>query len=210
MAAKPDIAKPPRIHLASSSPRRQELLRALGIEFDLVPADVDERSIPYSAPRELALKAAFAKAGEVSSRVAEGIVIAADTIVVLNGKVYGKPDDPADARRMLAEISGHTHTVITGVAVTEPQKTTLLDAAETQVSIRKLTTVEIADYVATGEPLDKAGSYAAQGIGARIIERIDGDYHNVVGLPLGLLLQMLSNFFDTAELRCRLKKLNRS
>jgi septum formation protein len=187
------------IILASASPRRREFFRALGIAHETAPANVVEDAIPYRTPRELAIKAAFAKACAVEPRYPRGLLVAADTIVVLDGTVYGKPGSPDEARRMLGELSGHTHSVITGLAVREIGKSALLDAEETRVRIRSLQAAEIDEYVATGEPLDKAGAYAVQGIGRRIVEGIDGDYFNVVGLPIRRLLEMLSRFTDTSE-----------
>lgn len=168
---------------------------------------MDERAIPYKTPRELALKAALAKANHVAearlngATAAEGtprvLVVGVDTIVVLDGIVYGKPTDEADARRMLAELTGRTHTVISGVALVEVGGTTLIDAVETDVVLRSATEDEIAEYVATGEPLDKAGSYALQGEGRRFVAEVKGDYFNVVGLPVSRLLEMMSEFTDT-------------
>jgi septum formation protein len=195
------------IILASGSPRRKEILSRLGVDFILAPADVDENAIPYSSPREFAIKAAFAKVCAVEPKFERGVIIGVDTIVVLNRKVYGKPNGPSDARRMLQELSGNTHSVISGIAVKETGKSTLLDAVETKVSFRDLTEGDIADYVASGEPLDKAGAYAVQGIGRRLIDHIDGDYYNVVGLPISRLLDMMDLYIDTSVYRCNLDRL---
>ncbi|PKO18627.1 septum formation protein Maf [candidate division BRC1 bacterium HGW-BRC1-1] len=199
--------EPLHIVLASSSPRRRSIFERLGVACELAEADVDERAIPYKTPRELALKAALAKANHVAearlngATAAEGtprvLVVGVDTIVVLDGIVYGKPTDEADARRMLAELTGRTHTVISGVALVEVGGTTLIDAVETDVVLRSATEDEIAEYVATGEPLDKAGSYALQGEGRRFVAEVKGDYFNVVGLPVSRLLEMMSEFTDT-------------
>jgi septum formation protein len=196
------------IILGSGSPRRRELLNALGMPFLLSPADIDEKAIEYRTPRELALKTAFAKACAVEPRFDEGLIVAADTIVVLDGKVYGKPEDPADAMRMLLELNGKTHTVISGVAIKEIGKSSLLDAVETAVRLVSLSPAEIEDYVATGEPLDKAGAYAIQGTGRKLVDGIEGDFYNVVGLPLKRLLDMMEFFTDTTAYQCRLKTLN--
>ncbi|MBX7245740.1 MAG: Maf family protein [Candidatus Sumerlaeaceae bacterium] len=193
--------------LASASPRRRELVAALGMSCEFASADIEEDKIPYKTPRELAIKTAYAKACEVEKRYGRGLVIAADTIVVLDGKVYMKPTDAADACRMLGELSGRAHTVISGVAVKEVGKGTLLDAVETVVHIRAMEAPEIAEYVATGEPLDKAGAYAVQGLGREIVSRIDGDYFNVVGLPLTRLFEMMEDFTDVSEWRERIKDL---
>ena len=198
------------IVLASSSPRRRRIFEHLGVPCELAVPGVDERAIPYSAPRELALKAADAKAAEVAEgRPARTLVVGVDTIVVLDGRVYGKPDDEADARRMLGELAGRTHTVISGVAVVEVGGSTLLDAVETDVELHALTPAEVADYVATGEPLDKAGSYALQGIGGRLVREVRGDYFNVVGLPVARLMDMLAGYVDTSEWTGRMASLRR-
>ena len=199
-----------RIILASASPRRRELLKGLGMEYEIIPADVDEKAIAYKSPREVAVKAAYAKACEIDSRIETGIIIAADTIVVLENEVLGKPDDPEHAREMLGRLNGRTHKVISGVVVKEARKMALLDACESFVHIRKMDEDEIANYVATGEPLDKAGSYAIQGIGRQYVEWVEGDYFNVVGLPLHQLLDMLDQFVETHAYRCNLKTLNNS
>ena len=198
--------QPLTIVLASSSPRRRSIFERLGVACELAEADVDERAIPYKTPRELALKAALAKASHVAearlkrapaSAVARrALVVGVDTIVVLDGLVYGKPDDAADARRMLAELTGRTHTVISGVALVEVGGTTLMDAVETDVVLRPATADEIAEYVSTGEPLDKAGSYALQGEGRRFVAEVRGDYFNVVGLPVTRLLEMMAEYTD--------------
>jgi nucleoside triphosphate pyrophosphatase len=198
----------PAVVLASGSPRRRQILTMLGIPFTLQSADVDERAITYSKPRELAIKAAFAKAGAVGAQLAPGtLVIGADTIVVLDDRVFGKPDSPEEARSFLTTLAGRAHTVITGVAVQEAGQSTLIDAVESRVFIQHLTAEQIADYVATGESMDKAGAYAAQGQGRKFIQRIDGDFFNVVGLPAARLLEMLSGYMDVAQYRLNLKKL---
>lgn len=195
------------IILGSGSPRRKQIFDALGIEYELSPADIDERKIEYKLPREFAIKAAYAKACAVEKRFRQGLVIAVDTIVVLDERIYGKPDDEEDARRMLSDLSGRTHRVISGVAVKQVGKSALLDAEKTDVHLMPLTEAEIAEYVATGEPLDKAGSYAIQGTGRRIVDHIDGDYFNVVGLPVQRLLGMMDFFTDTSSIRRNLPQL---
>ncbi|MCX7018049.1 MAG: Maf family protein [bacterium] len=200
-------AAPRRIVLASASPRRRELVASLGMQCEFASPDVDESSIPFKVPRELALKAAFAKAVAVEPDYPNSLIVAADTIVTMNGRVYMKPEDEADACRMLSELSGRTHTVISGVAVKESGKAMLLDAVETRVHIRQIEPDEIAEYVATREPLDKAGAYAAQGMGQKFIQQIEGDYYNVVGLPLEKLLMMMSLFLDVTAYRLKLKSL---
>ncbi|MCX7718527.1 MAG: Maf family protein [Candidatus Sumerlaeaceae bacterium] len=190
--------------LASASPRRRDLLTRLGFACEYAAADIDEDSIPYRTPREYAVKTAYAKALKVAEFRPRALIIAADTIVVLDGQIYPKPADRADAIRILSAIQGRTHEVITAVAVLESGRSAMLDAVSTAVTLRALTLAEIEEYVDTGEPMDKAGAYAAQGRGRALIERIDGDYFNVVGLPLGLLLNMLESHMPVAEYRKRL------
>lgn len=197
------------IFLASASPRRRDIFTLLGIPFEAVSADVDEAAIMYTVPRELAIKAAYEKALEVESRVESGVVVAADTIVVLDSAVFCKPSDPEEAIRMLSELAGRWHKVITGVAVKEVGRSVLIDAVETSVMIRDLSSAEIAGYVETGEPLDKAGGYAAQGEGRKLIANIAGDFYNVVGLPVKRTLDMLDSFVDTSSYRCNYERLEK-
>ncbi len=183
------------IILASSSPRRRELLRQIGLTFSTDPADIDEGRLPGESPEESAVRIARDKARVTASRKAEGIVIGADTIVVLDDAVLGKPKDARDAERMLSMLSGRVHQVITGVAVIEAQSgRNAVRASITRVWFRKLSPQEIASYVAGGEPLDKAGAYGIQGKGALLVSKIEGCYSNVVGLPLALLAEMLTEF----------------
>jgi septum formation protein len=167
--------------LATGSPRRRDLLDALGVRFTVRPVDVDETPRPGEAPRVYVERLARAKASE---RVETGeLVLGADTIVVLDGDLLGKPADEAEARSMLALLAGREHTVLTGVAlVLDGSEKAVVE--ESKVRIAGLSEEEIAWYAATGETLDKAGSYAVQGIGALFVEGVTGDYSNVVGLPL--------------------------
>lgn len=183
------------IILASNSPRRKELLRQIGVVFTVDPADVDERVLPGETPEAYAARVALDKARVAAARAGTGLVIAADTIVVLDDEILGKPVDERDAERMLAMLSGRMHRVITGLAVVdEATGKTMTRAAVTKVWFRSLATQEIASYVTTREPLDKAGAYGIQGRGALLVDRIDGCYFNVVGLPLSLLGELLSAF----------------
>jgi len=187
---------PRNLVLASTSPRRRKLMAEAGLTFDVVaPRYADEEKAAREEPARLVERHAAAKAKSVAGDHPGALVVGADTIVVVDGTVLGKPADEADARRMLATIAGRDHLVYTGVAVVDAAA----GAAEighevTEVTVRPLTADEIARYVATGEPLDKAGAYAIQGIGCFIVERIDGDYFNVVGLPMGLLARLLRGF----------------
>lgn len=183
------------IILASNSPRRRDLLRQIGVDFTVDPADVDESALPNEQPETHAIRLALEKARVVAARAGSGIVIAADTIVVLDNKILGKPADARDAERMLQMLSGRMHSVITGLAVMDAATgETLTRASVTRVWFRSLGSREIAAYVATGEPIDKAGAYGIQERGALLVERIDGCYTNVVGLPLSLLGELLRSF----------------
>lgn len=180
-----------RVILASSSPRRLQLLQQIGIEAEVRPAAFDELSTGKMAD-EVVLTNAVGKCQAVCAACGDKVpVIAADTVVVLDGQILGKPKDAADAVRMLTELSGRTHKVLTGVAVSFDGRQ-LAEVCDTEVIFRTLTAAEIADYVATGEPLDKAGAYGIQGRGAVFVEKINGCYNNVVGLPLTRLHLMLA------------------
>ncbi|MGQ0537682.1 MAG: Maf family protein [Gemmatimonadaceae bacterium] len=180
----------PRIILASQSPRRRELLQLVGIAHEVHPAHVDETPLPGEQPRAHAERLAREKALALARREPTATVIGADTIVVLDGDILGKPNDDAAARAMLGRLSGRTHIVITGVAVARGGNI-VSGVEEVEVTFRPLAEAEIARYVATGEPLDKAGAYGIQGYGATIVERVHGDYFAVMGLALGLLLKLL-------------------
>jgi septum formation protein len=178
--------------LASASPRRQELLRNAAIPFEVQPADIDETPLPGELPRDCAERLAQAKALKVFRERPEDYVLGADTIVVIDEAILGKPRDAADAARMLRLLSGKTHDVITGVCLVGPAGEDAEQASEsTRVTVFEISDQEIRDYVATGEPMDKAGAYAIQGIASRWIPRIEGDYSNVVGLPVALVYGML-------------------
>jgi septum formation protein len=182
----------PSIILASNSPRRRELLRQIGIPFSVAPADVDEDIMPGEAAETYATRVARDKARIAAARTRSGIVIAADTIVVLDNEILGKPADSADAARMLVKLSGRVHRVITAVVIKDAGTgRELVKSAETRVWFRNLSPVEIAFYVESGEPLDKAGAYGIQELGALLVDRIEGCYYNVVGLPLSLLGELL-------------------
>ncbi|KQL50094.1 septum formation protein Maf [Brevibacillus choshinensis] len=181
--------------LASSSPRRRELLHTLGIPFTVQTSDVDETTAPGLSPREVVEELAVRKAQVVASTLTEGVVLGSDTIVVLEGQILGKPADEADAFHMLSMLQGREHTVYSGVALINAASGRVeVSHSHTQVRIRTLSQTEIESYIATHEPMDKAGSYAIQGIGATIVEGITGDYFTVVGLPLCLTANMLSRF----------------
>ena len=167
----------------------------IGLSFTVAPANVDERVRDGEAPKDYAGRLALDKARAAASRRKEGIVIAADTIVVVGNAILGKPSNPADAHRMLSVLSGKGHEVITGLAVVDAATGQFtVRTSATQVRFRDLSDREIAAYIATGEPLDKAGAYGIQERGALLVERIEGCYSNVVGLPLSLLGEMLREF----------------
>ena len=183
------------IILASSSPRRKDLLRQIGLDFSVDPADVDERVLPGESPEGYAVRVALDKARLAASRAVAGIVIAADTIVVVDDEILGKPADAGDAERMLKMLSGKVHRVITGLAVMDAATgKTLTQTSITHVWFRRLMQQEIVSYIATGEPLDKAGAYGIQERGALLVDKIEGCYYNVVGLPLSLLGKLLRDF----------------
>jgi septum formation protein len=176
--------------LASASPRRQELLRSAGIEFEVQPADIVEDPLPGESARDCAERLAREKALAIAQKRPDGIVLGADTVVVIDAEILGKPPDAADAARMLRLLSGRTHQVITGVCLVASARS-VVASETTSVTMREISEKEIADYVATGEPMDKAGAYAIQGIASRWIPRIEGDYSNVVGLPVARVYEML-------------------
>ena len=182
----------PLLVLASASPRRRELLAAAGLEFDVIPSHVPEELASHEAPSDYVTRLSREKAEEIARQHPSRWIIAADTIVVLGETILEKPSDEADAERMLAAIAGRTHVVYTGVTLRNAEARYADTAVDTtEVTMMPLTDQQIRWYVATGEPLDKAGAYAVQGIGAMIVDRIDGNYTNVVGLPLATLSRML-------------------
>ena len=176
--------------LASASPRRAELLRAAGIPFEVVAADVDERQHGGEAPDAYVERLAIAKATTVAAARPGRVVLGADTTVVLDDEVLGKPRDAAEAAAMLRRLSGRSHRVLTGVCLIGPDAHPESGVAATTVEFRPLTGREIEQYVATGEPMDKAGAYAIQGGAGAFVTRIHGDYDNVVGLPVALIQAM--------------------
>jgi septum formation protein len=179
-----------RVVLASASPRRRDLLDLIGIAHDVRPANIDETMRPRETPRRYAERLAREKASAIAKRDPDLITIGADTVVVINRKVLGKPADAKDAARMLRMLSGREHTVITAVAVSRGRK--LRSAIEeVRVKFRRLRDDEIEAYIAMGEPMDKAGAYGIQGYGATIVERIEGDYFAVMGLPLVRLVGLM-------------------
>ncbi|HEY2107815.1 MAG TPA: Maf family protein [Candidatus Binataceae bacterium] len=175
--------------LASKSPRRAELLAAAGIKFTVRVADIDETPRAYEPPRDYVLRVAEEKARAIDAARDE-IILAADTTVVLAGEILGKPNDPVDAARMLEALAGKRHEVMTGICLKAHTSVTC-DLASTAVWFHPVSREEIDEYVASGEPMDKAGAYGIQGLASKFIERIDGSYSNVVGLPVALVYRHL-------------------
>lgn len=180
-----------RVILASNSPRRKELLKKIADDFDVVSPDVDE-SIDNIKIEEIPAKLAQRKANAVFKNNQDCIVIGADTVVILDNELMGKPKDKEDARRMLMNLSGKTHKVITGCAIISSENEVHFSVV-TEVTFFMLSAKEIEDYVNSGEPLDKAGAYGIQGLGYSLVEKINGDYNNVVGLPISLLNKKLKS-----------------
>lgn len=190
-----------KIILASASPRRSELLRNMGLDFSVVVSDADEASVDRDVPpdiyvQELALLKAASTAKKITDRK-DAIVISADTVVVNNGAILGKPDSEAEAERMLSELSSRTHQVFTGICVLRIRDAyTVCKAVRTDVTFKELSKEKIRRYIDSGEPMDKAGAYGIQGRGAMLAERINGDYFNVVGLPVSALSDILEQDFE--------------
>lgn len=181
-----------RVILASQSPRRRELLTLIGIAHEVRPADVDETHHSGEPPEAYVERVARDKVAKIAAAAPDAVVIGADTTVVADGDVLAKPDDEADARRMLTRLSGRSHFVHTGIAVARGGR--VVSAVETvTVVFRALTDDEIRAYVATGEPMDKAGAYGIQGYGATIVERVEGDYFSVMGLGLRRVVALVES-----------------
>ncbi len=187
------------ISLASGSPRRQELLTQLGVEFERIVTNVEERRQPQESAQQYVVRLARDKAlAGVAQAPRDLPVLGADTIVILNGEVLEKPQSPDDACAMLHRLSGHTHQVMTAVAIADRQH--IMDClVVTEVTFRVLSQQDIAGYVASGEPMDKAGAYGIQGLGGCFVRKINGSYHAVVGLPLVETYELLSNFNSLRE-----------
>lgn len=180
----------PRLVLASGSPRRRELLAGLGVEPTIRPVDIDESPRDGESAAGYVLRLAEEKAREQASP--GELILAADTVVTLDGELLGKPEDEDDAKAMLRRLSGRTHQVLTGVAIFDPERGALdTEAVATDVTFGRMTDSDIDWYVASGEPMDKAGAYAIQGLGALFVGRITGNYSNVVGLPLPTVRSLL-------------------
>jgi nucleoside triphosphate pyrophosphatase len=187
-----------KLILASASPRRAQILRDAGLRFRPMRANVGERRKPGETARIMTRRLAEAKAraavNKLRNKATEAIVIGADTIVEVKGELLGKPQSPRAAREMLGKLAGRTHRVVSSIAAIRlPDHAQVIATESTRVRFARLSADEIAEYVSSGEPLDKAGAYGIQGLGGRFIEKIDGCYFNVVGLPLARLYRMLIN-----------------
>ncbi|MDK8191971.1 Maf family protein [Paenibacillus sp. UMB7766-LJ446] len=194
-----DKTKQRRIILASTSPRRKELIASLHLAFEVIPSHADEDTptewTPEQTVQELAMRKALAVYRGLEGREQDAVIVGSDTVVVLDGDILGKPVDEADAERMLSRLQGRVHRVFTGVACIDANNgQSMVQYRQTDVTMKELSEATIRAYVQTGEPSDKAGSYAIQGIGASLIDRVEGCYFNVVGLPLSLLSDMLDGF----------------
>lgn len=178
--------------LASASPRRRELLTQVGYTFKVIPSSVEEE-MEQGTPKEIVRNNALIKAADIAREYCEDIIIGADTIVVVDEQIFGKPKDEAEAQEMLSRLSGRTHQVMTGIAVVQGKRV-YSDVVVTDVTMRAYGIEEIRDYIKTGEPMDKAGAYGIQGIGALLVEKINGCYNSVVGLPIARLAEVLRSW----------------
>lgn len=185
-----------KIILASGSPRRKRMFEDMRIDFSVMVSNYEEDITGKDYDVSLVEKTAYNKALEVSKRADDdALIVAADTVVVFDKKILGKPKDKADAKQMLKMLQGNTHIVVTAIAIIDNlEKKTLINSEKTKVTFDKLTDSEIDDYIKTGEPMDKAGAYGIQGLGCVFIQKVDGCYNNVVGLPAYLLAKMLKSF----------------
>ena len=191
-----------RLILASGSPRRSQLLKLIGLDFEVIDSKVNERDEEYTIPEVRVLELAQKKAQKVAENITDGIIIGADTIVVLDNEILGKPDSATAAQKMLRQLSGQTHRVYTGFALIErPAGTILSDYEQTQVTFREIADDEIAHYVATESPLDKAGAYGIQDQSAVFVSRIDGCFYNVMGFPLAKFYWRLQSFLKSNDLK---------
>lgn len=190
----------PKLILASASPRRAEILKAVGWEFEKHTADIDETELPDENPADYVRRLAREKAVAVAGNYKNALILGADTIVLIENQIIGKPKDLTDARRMLKMLSDNWHEVLTGIAlvkVSEGKFETIVDLQKTKVKFTKMSDAEIEFLIEQGEPLDKAGAYAVQAQAALFIEKIEGDYWNVVGLPVNLVYKLAA--FDNAK-----------
>ena len=185
------------IILASSSPRRKEILQNANIKFEVKTSDIDETVLDGEMPISLVLRLALEKGMEISNNHPQELIISADTIVVCDNQILGKPLDENDAIKMLTKLSARTHQVITGISLIHlATNKKIIDYVVSDVKFKQLSQQDIIDYVNTKESLDKAGAYGIQGYGAMLVEKIDGDYFNIVGLPISKLSDLLKKYFN--------------
>ncbi len=185
----------PRLVLASASPRRVSLLAQVGVECETAPADIDETPVQGESAAAMVERLAIGKASHIAAiRTDDVFVVGGDTTVAVNGQILGKPENHADAERMLGELNGQRHQVISGIAIVAPDSTVVSDVDISSVWMRALSSADISWYLQTGEHHGKAGAYAIQGAASVFVERIEGDYNSIVGLPLAALDRLMSRF----------------
>ena len=185
------------IILASASPRRKEILENTNIKFDIISSSIEELILGGESPCQMVMRLAFEKGIDIASKYKSNLVISADTIVVLDDNVLGKPKDEEEARQMISNLSGRTHQVITGISLINLENNKkIIDYVVSNVKFKKLSKDDINDYIKTKESLDKAGAYGIQGYGAILVEEIQGDYFNIVGLPISKLSDLLKIHFN--------------
>lgn len=185
------------IILASASPRRKEILENTNIKFDIISSSIEELILGGESPCQMVMRLAFEKGIDIASKHKSDLVISADTIVVLDDNVLGKPKDEEEARQMISNLSGRTHQVITGISLINLENNKkIIDYVISNVKFKKLSKDDINDYIKTKESLDKAGAYGIQGYGAILVEEIQGDYFNIVGLPISKLSDLLKKHFN--------------
>jgi septum formation protein len=198
------VKQTPKIILASESPRRRELLASLGLDFDIIVSGVEEDRLEKETPEQHAIRLAIEKATSVSEQYPDAVVIGADTIVIIDNEILGKPANEKHALQMLRKLSGRTHQVITGFAILKNTNVLVHTGIRSFVTFKVLSEEELNWYVQTVEPYDKAGAYAVQGIGAFFIKKIEGSFTNVIGLPLAEIVEALRKIeaFQFKDLKC--------
>ena len=185
------------IILASASPRRKEILENANVKFKIMASSIEELTLDSESPCQMVMRLAFEKCIDIASRQKSDLVISADTIVVLDNTILGKPKDEIEARKMITSLSGRTHQVITGISLINlDNNKKIIDYVISNVKFKKLSEEDINDYIRTRESLDKAGAYGIQGYGALLVEEIQGDYFNIVGLPISRLSDLLKKHFN--------------
>ena len=186
-----------KIVLASGSPRRKEILENMNLKFDIIKSEIEETTLESESPEDLVKRLSYEKAHDIATRNRDSIVIGADTVVVLDNNVLGKPKDKEDAFNMLKKMSGREHDVITGISILcLDSKKEIIDFCVSKVKFKNLSDEDIYSYIATGECMDKAGSYGIQGLGGLLVEYIKGDYFNIVGFPISSASEILKNNFN--------------